>query len=456
MINLKRESSFLSILFLIVTVFLVVNFWDLGKSFLYDWDEGIYAQVARESRLSPILVWNQKPWFEKPPLVFWLTSLSFSLFKETELAARFFMPILGAVSLLLTYLLIKERVSERVAIISLLFFLIPSMFWARSQGLNTDISLLVGTVGGLFFLTRLEKKLGQKIAITVWDYFWPAFLVSFSVMSKGLIGFLPALVWLVYLIFVQRSLLKANFKNWLIVALLVAAIISPWHIYLTVRFGRQFWQVYFIEHIFRRAYQPIEYHFGGKLYYIKFLILEFGYWLLPVVIGGLLWLLNQIKKKKIDQSFAFFLIWGGLVFCLFTFSKTKLFWYILPIYPALAVCWGVFWDKFFYFKKRFLIPVIFLALFLVLIQKYLIIIRSDFSIPGPKIALAITAKNYCQPPLLFLVDKNERAAKDILPDQLTLSSSFSYGGSPSVVFYFADQVNFFYQPNQFQDQLLYK
>ncbi len=451
--KLKDKDPSLVVLFLILAVFLLIGFIGLGKSFLYDWDEGIYAQVAQESGFSPSFYWNGQPWLEKPPLIFWLINFSFLLFGKNEFAARFFMPILGALSLVFTHLLIKERLNNKIGLLALTFLLISPLFLSRSQGLNVDGALLVSIVASLYFLTRLEKKLVDKKTPSFLDYFFPALAISLAILAKGIMGFLPALIWLVYLIFVQGDLLFRSFNVWLVIGLIVIVLVAPWHIYQTIYFGDDFWRVYLIEHIVKRVYQPIEYHFGGKLYYIKFLISEFSWWLLPIVGGGLLWLISWLKNKKADKNFIFFLVWGGLVLGLFTFAKTKLFWYILPLYPVLAVLWGYFWQRVFFYKKELFFVFILLILSLALVQKYQSIIKSDNPVPSSKIALALEAKKDCQAPLLFLVDKNERAAADILPEQLTLSSSFSYGGSPSVVFYFADKVNFFYRIDQFRTQV---
>ena len=450
---LKNKNLLFVAFFLILAVFLLTGFLGLGTDFLYDWDEGIYAQVSRETGFSLAPYWNDQPWFEKPPLVFWLTKLSFSLFGENEFGARFFMPILGAVSLTFLYFLVKERLGNKTALLTVVFFFLAPLFLARSRGLNTDGALLTGVIASLYFLTKLEKKLTNKEKICFWDYFYSALAMSLAVLAKGLMGFLPGLIWLFYLFIARKSFLFGTLKAWLTVALLTIILILPWHIYQSVRFGNDFWQVYFIEHIVRRANQPIEYHFGGKLYYIKFLISEFSYWLILPILGGFFWLFNQAKEKKVDDNFIFFSVWGGLVLGLFTFSKTKLFWYILPLYPVLAVLWGYGWRKLLSFGKNlFLIPIVFIFA-LSLVSGHRAIVNREEPKPSAKIALAQEARQSCPKPLLFLVDKNERAAANILPDELTLSSSFSYGGSPAVVFYYGGPVSFFYQINQFENRL---
>src|SRR5438552_19011981 len=71
----------------------------LGSLPLTDPDEGRYAEIAREmieggDWLVPHLF--GMPYLEKPPLLYWLTSLSFETFGKNEFAARL-APTLAAV-----------------------------------------------------------------------------------------------------------------------------------------------------------------------------------------------------------------------------------------------------------------------------------------------------------------------------------------------------------------------
>ena len=72
-------------LVLILTVAgLVIFFYRLGAPGLMDPDEGRYAEIAREffvlrDWLIPHL--NLLPYLEKPPLVYWLTALSFKVLR---------------------------------------------------------------------------------------------------------------------------------------------------------------------------------------------------------------------------------------------------------------------------------------------------------------------------------------------------------------------------------------
>src|SRR5579863_2098410 len=69
----------------------VALLWRLGATTLEGWDEGIYAEVAREmvarsDWLNP--TWNFRPWLEKPPLLMWGMATGFRLFGVNEFWSR--------------------------------------------------------------------------------------------------------------------------------------------------------------------------------------------------------------------------------------------------------------------------------------------------------------------------------------------------------------------------------
>ena len=64
----------------------------LGHIHLLDWDEINFALSSKEMIASNNYIQvtvNKEPFWEKPPLFFWLQTVSFKLFENTEFAARF-------------------------------------------------------------------------------------------------------------------------------------------------------------------------------------------------------------------------------------------------------------------------------------------------------------------------------------------------------------------------------
>src|SRR5579875_1420501 len=80
----------------------------LGPDY-YNFDEGVYAEVAREiARTGQLLTprCNGVPYFEKPPLVYWLSALSYRLFGTATWAGRLPIVLFGAIGVMALYWLI--------------------------------------------------------------------------------------------------------------------------------------------------------------------------------------------------------------------------------------------------------------------------------------------------------------------------------------------------------------
>ncbi|MEM8583380.1 MAG: glycosyltransferase family 39 protein [Bacteroidota bacterium] len=78
----------------------------LGRVHLFDWDEINFAEISREMvTLGDYLrvYVNFEPFWEKPPLFFWLQAASMHLFGVNEFAARFPNAVCGMLTLVLLY-----------------------------------------------------------------------------------------------------------------------------------------------------------------------------------------------------------------------------------------------------------------------------------------------------------------------------------------------------------------
>ena len=96
----------------------------LGAVHLFDWDEVNFAESAREMLLTKEyfrVQINFKPFWEKPPLFFWLQTLSYQLFGINEFAARFPNAICGILVLSTCYYLAQKHFSSKMASLWVLF-----------------------------------------------------------------------------------------------------------------------------------------------------------------------------------------------------------------------------------------------------------------------------------------------------------------------------------------------
>src|SRR3989344_1103330 len=91
---------FLSILFGFIF------FYRIDYNTLASWDEAWYGSIAREIVRSGDfmkMIWNGKPYYDHPPMGFWLMPISYKLFGISEFSTRLPSAILGLFGVLLLY-----------------------------------------------------------------------------------------------------------------------------------------------------------------------------------------------------------------------------------------------------------------------------------------------------------------------------------------------------------------
>jgi 4-amino-4-deoxy-L-arabinose transferase-like glycosyltransferase len=97
--------------------------------------------------------------------------------------------------------------------------------------------------------------------------------------------------------------------------------------------------------LLQRSSTSIEGHIGGKLYYVLVLLRFFGFWLAILFGLAFLYTFKGLSSKIIKSENKFYklgiCLWIIIPFLLFTFAKTKIRWYILPVYTPLSIIIGV-------------------------------------------------------------------------------------------------------------------
>lgn len=109
--NLNLQS-----LIIIAVLALVTILWGIGSVPLFDPDEPVYAETAREmikynDYLSPRIFDNF--WYDKPPMYYWLVAASIGLFGDGEAAARFPAALMAVATSVMLYFSVSNIFSER-------------------------------------------------------------------------------------------------------------------------------------------------------------------------------------------------------------------------------------------------------------------------------------------------------------------------------------------------------
>ena len=313
----------------------------LGTIDLLDFDEACYAEVSREMYLSRNIITpqlNGKPFYEKPPLLYWVQVVGYRLFGLSALGARIINALAGLVTILVAFLFARRPLGERTAFFSSLILGGNVLFAYLSRVALTDMLLTLSLVLCLGCSYRaVEDTLHKNSQGTLW--FLAACLASaVAMLAKGAIGvLLPVASGFFFLLAIRR--LRILFRPlWFVPGILIICLVGlSWYILigLTHPDGFLFMRDLFLKHHVGRFASPMQGHSGPIVYYIPLLLIGFLPWspFVPLALSrtGLF--------KPHDERTRFLCLFGifaAITFVFFSLAGTKLPNYIIPVLPGLA------------------------------------------------------------------------------------------------------------------------
>jgi len=155
----KTSSAILSIILLGICFY----FPFLGGVPLFDWDEINFAESAREMILTENYSHVQidfKPFWEKPPLFFWMQTAAMHLFGINEFAARFPNAWVGVLTLLTLFLIGKKLKDNTFGFIWALMYLgafTPHLYF-KSGIIDPTFNLCIFLGIYFFFRAKIEQN----------------------------------------------------------------------------------------------------------------------------------------------------------------------------------------------------------------------------------------------------------------------------------------------------------
>lgn len=331
---------------------LILTLWFgvfLGVRPLSNPDEGRYAEIPREMAatgdyVTPRL--NGVKYFEKPPLLYWLSALTMKTAGVNEWTARAWSAIFAVIGGLVTYAAARSLYGRAAGWWTSIVLCTTLLYYGLGRTAVLDLPVAVLISGALFaFLAGVRETQNPRRRRLLFWTFYAA--MALAVLAKGLIGFLlpctVAFVWL--LVFNQWRHLRPchPFTG----ALILLAIAAPWHVLAALA-----------------NHSPVKEHDFAWFYfvhehYLRFTTTTHGrvhpWWFFgPVILAGLLpWTvfawqalrenLRGAWKARAERPQAdtwFFVTWIAVITVFFSVSQSKLIPYILPVFPALAVLVG--------------------------------------------------------------------------------------------------------------------
>ncbi|SRR5579885_239313 len=309
----------------------------LGTRTLFVPDEGRYAEIAREMFISgdyvtPYL--NHIKYFEKPILYYWLEAASIKLSGLNLWSLRGINAILGLAGCLLTYVTSRKLYDRITGLIAALILGTSMLYFVMVHMISLDLPVTIFLAATLYaFILGVLQPPGNSRRLLLWG---AAVASACAVLTKGLIGLVfPGMIIFAWIAVLGewRLLKQLYLPSCLIIFLLIAA---PWHILVGQR-NPEFFYFYFIEQHFLRYTTRDVGHYQPAWFFIPNLIIGFFPWIAFLPQSMLKLVPFSWQRRNERRTELFFVLWASLIFLFFSFSKSKLIPYILPVFPPLAI-----------------------------------------------------------------------------------------------------------------------
>lgn len=316
---------------------------NLGDLPLRDWDEGIYANVARGmfrngNWLYPTLY--GQPYLNKPPLLEWLIASSYTVAGVSELSTRLPGTLVSALAVPLLYWVGRlVFVARSPALFSAAVYLtlLPAVRHGRlamRDGISVTLLLLL-------LLCLLKARQDRRWALGVGG------ALGLLTLTKGILALLLGAIACLFL--VVDGQLALLFSPYLWGGLFLGyAPVFAWYGAQFQHYGMTFLQVHFLSQAFSRVWQSVNQNAGPPWYYLLELLKYSWPWLVFLP-GGL-----ALAWKERQQTWSRLVFVGAIAYLgAISLMTTKLPWYILPLYPFLALSMGAYLAELWQHKAKY-------------------------------------------------------------------------------------------------------
>lgn len=301
-------------------------------------DEARYVEIPREmivlhDYITPHL--NFLKYFEKPPLFYWMQCLAIKTLGFHRLVYRLPTLLMGVCGVLMTFFFTYRWYGRKTAWIAGFILAFSPLYFIMAHYITLDMTLSVFLSASLLcFITAAE--LDRTHPTQKWYARGFYVFSALAVMTKGLIGLLlPGMIAILWILTTNNwSVLKKSRMPSGIALFLIITL--PWH-YLVGTRNAEFWYFYFVEQQWLRYLTYGAQRYKSHWFFIPVLLLGAFPWiaLLPSTFSNAL--KNLTRKTTLQSRERFLWIWVISLFVFFSFSKSQLMPYILPLFPPLAI-----------------------------------------------------------------------------------------------------------------------
>jgi len=230
---LNREKSYTNIYIFYIVLCIII--YILGSLFipLMEIDSVQYANISREmlQNKSFLQIFDQgKDYLDKPPMLFWLSSLSMYFFGINDFAFRLPSILMAILAIYSTYKFTLLYYSNEIAILAALVLASSQAMFLITHDVRTDTMLMAWVILAIW-----------QFAIWLNNRKWHSLIIAFSAVAFGMMTKGPIALMVPIFSFAPHMLIHRNFKmlfrwEYLVGLIIIMILLIPMDIGLYQQF----------------------------------------------------------------------------------------------------------------------------------------------------------------------------------------------------------------------------
>lgn len=347
MMNNNKSANQIYLYYIIASIIIYI----LGSLFipLIEIDSVQYGNICREmlQTKSFLQIFDQgKDYLDKPPFLFWASTLSMYVFGMTDFAFRLPSMIMAVIAIYSTYKFTLLYYQKEIAILSALVIASSQAMFLITHDVRTDTMLMCWVIVGIWkFASWLQNKN------------WTSFIIAFSAIGFGMMTKGPIALMVPIFSFVPHLLIHKQYKllfrwEYLIGLFIILILLLPMDIGLYQQFdlhpekvmygktGTSGLRFFYWTQSFGRITGESIWHENDSFFFLfENLLWGFLPWTLFFIIGLVFEIYQFIKNKFKVQVGQEWIIFPGFLITYLALgsSRYQLPHYIYVVLPFISI-----------------------------------------------------------------------------------------------------------------------
>ena len=370
-IGSKERNAYYLLISLCILVYLVG--WQIP---LMEIDAAQYANISREMLLnkSYLMLFDRgKDYLDKPPMLFWLSSLSMSVFGIGDMAYRLPSFLFSLLSIFSVYRLASLFYRARIALLSALVLAACQAMFLINHDVRTDTMLMGWVIAAIWQLAEWFKTGKWRNLV------FASVCIGGGMLTKGPIALIVPILSFSPHFLLQRSFRQFFRWEYLLVIIIIGVLLIPMSIGLYRQFdlhpekimygqrGISGLRFYYWTQSFGRITGESTWHENDSFFFLfENMLWGFLPWIIFFVTGLVYRCVQLVRNKFIISKNEEWISPGGflIAYCALASSRAQLPHYIYIVFPLAAIVTGKFLHDLLYTDifKRMLKPLYILHL----------------------------------------------------------------------------------------------